>query len=119
MSYNYLFVWSIIIALCLFTTILSTCGYNYLRPVTLWGAQMFLALNILVFGLLDLARIGFQFVYEFCRVSYVNISYITGFDGMSMCLLALSTFLVIVCIICYWHAKYQLTVYFLSMSISI
>lgn len=62
---------------------------------------MFLSLNILLFGILDLARIGFQFVYELCRVSYVNISYMMGFDGMSMCLLALSTFLVIMCIICY------------------
>ena len=119
MDYNYLFIWSIIILLCLLIIILSTTGYNYVRPITLWGAQMFLSLNILLFGILDLARIGFQFVYELCRVSYVNISYMMGFDGMSMCLLALSTFLVIMCIICYWHGKYQLTVYFLTMSVSV
>lgn len=101
MGQSYLLIWCVVIVLCLLITVLSTIGYNYVRVITLWGAQMFLALNIFLFGILDLARIGFQFIYELCRVSYINISYITGFDGISMCLLALSTFLIIVCIVCY------------------
>ena len=97
--YNTMIMFSLFLFICIVISVF--CGYNYVRLTTLAGMSIALWANVLFFILVDLARLGFQFIAQVSKLVYVNVSYEFGLDGFGMCLLVLSTFLLIVCVLSY------------------
>lgn len=61
----------------------------------------FSILNFSIFGLLsnfDSSLVGFQFFESFSWLSFLNLNYTVGVDGISLCFVILTNFLILVCV---------------------
>lgn len=61
----------------------------------------------------------YQLVLHYYSLSFLNISFIIGFDGISLCLVLLSTFLLSLCLLFYWLLRYKARMYILMLFLSL
>lgn len=61
----------------------------------------------------------YQYLLTFYKASFFNIELSWGFDILSLNLIMLSSFLLLVCFLCYWHLKYQSVYYFYLLLFSL
>jgi NADH-quinone oxidoreductase subunit M len=79
-----------------------------------WTSMVNFLVSIIVLCKFNFADAGYQFVEKHVWISYFNIGYHVGIDGISLSLILLTTFLLPICILCSKHSiKHRVKEYFI------
>ena len=92
---------------------------NYLRNSTYFTINFSIILSISVLLFFDQAYTWYIFYLKVARASYANSTYSFGIDNLSIFLVLLSCFLLIICLLLYWFMKYKVTLYTLTLLLSV
>lgn len=61
----------------------------------------------------------YQYIITYYKQVFLNIDFTWGFDILSLNLILLSSFLLLVCYISYWHIKYRSIYYYFLLNLSL
>jgi proton-translocating NADH-quinone oxidoreductase chain M len=61
----------------------------------------------------------YQYILTFYKQLFFNIDFTWGFDVLSLNLVLLSSFLLVICFLCYWNLKYKSVFYYFLLSFSL
>jgi proton-translocating NADH-quinone oxidoreductase chain M len=90
-----------------------------LRLVLYFVGNLFLVLIFILNGFFNKSIYWYQYLLTFYKALFFNIDLSWGFDILSLNLIMLSSFLLLVCFLCYWHLKYQSVYYFYLLLLSL
>jgi NADH-quinone oxidoreductase subunit M len=86
-------------------------SFNYMRTFGFFFFSFLLLLSLYCLFFFNKMLFCYQIIIKFFTLDFLNISYILGFDGISVLFLLLSCLLLWLCFLFYWFLRYRFFLY--------
>lgn len=72
-------------------------SHNYLRPLGFFFFSVFFLFSLFALLMLNKSIFWYQLIVNFSTLAFLNVSYIIGVDGIAVFMVALCSFLLLLC----------------------
>lgn len=94
------FFWFIIFFIFIFS--------NHIRLLSYFNLLLLFLINLIIICCINKSIIWYQIIIYYNKFSFLNISYILGFDSLSIFLVFLCCFLLALCALLSWQLRYKI-----------
>jgi proton-translocating NADH-quinone oxidoreductase chain M len=105
MLYFIIFIYTWILGFILYS------NFNLIRLLSYFYFLVYFLLSLFILLILNKSIIWYQIIFKFYTISFIDISYIIGIDGISISFILLCSFIILFCFLLYWYLNYLLNFY--------
>jgi NADH-quinone oxidoreductase subunit M len=92
---------------------------NYTRLLSFFFFILFLIICWYLVILFNKSILWYQIIFRFYYMSWVQLSYIIGIDGISLCFVVSCAFILMYCLLSYWFVKYKVNLFIFTLLLSL
>jgi len=105
MLYFIIFIYTWILGFILYS------NFNLVRLLSYFYFLIYFLFALFTLLILNKSIIWYQIIFKFYTISFIDISYIIGIDGISISFILLCSFIILFCFLLYWYLNYLLNFY--------